>query len=96
MHPIMVARSSDRGMHGEEVENPQYFEELISAIGAEATHFPERLRCCGGSLIMTSRAPALEMVRILLQSAEKNGADVIATACPTVPGQSGMLPECSE
>jgi len=68
--------------NGEEVENPQYFEELISAIGADPVNFPERLRCCGGSLIMTSRVPALDMVRILLQSAEKNGADVIATACP--------------
>jgi len=68
--------------NGEEVENPQYFEELIEATGANATYFPERLRCCGGSLIMTSRVPALNMVRILLHSAERNGADVIATACP--------------
>jgi len=68
--------------NGEEVEDPQYFEELIEATGANATYFPERLRCCGGSLIMTSRVPALNMVRILLHSAERNGADVIATACP--------------
>ena len=68
--------------NGEEVENPQYFEELIEATGATATYFPERLRCCGGSLIMTSRVAALTMVRILLESAEKNGADVIATVCP--------------
>jgi len=68
--------------NGEEVEDPQYFEQLIEATGANATYFPERLRCCGGSLIMTSRVPALNLVRILLQSAEKNGADVIATACP--------------
>ena len=68
--------------NGEEVENPQYFEELIKATGATATYFPERLRCCGASLIMTSRVPALNMVRILLESAEKNGADVIATTCP--------------
>jgi heterodisulfide reductase subunit B len=68
--------------NGEEVENPQYFEDLISAMGAEPAYFPERLRCCGGSLIMTSRVPALDMVRILLQSAIKNGAHVIATACP--------------
>ena len=65
-----------------EVENPQYFEELITAMGAEPADFPERLRCCGGSLIMTSRVPALNMVRILLQSAIKRGAHVIATACP--------------
>ena len=31
---------------------------------------------------MTSRVPALNMVQILLQSAIKNGANVIATACP--------------
>lgn len=68
--------------NGEEVENPRYFEELIDAIGGTASYFPERLRCCGGSLIMTSRVPALNLVRILLDSAEKNGADVIATACP--------------
>jgi len=68
--------------NGEDVENPQYFEDLISAMGAEPTNFPERLRCCGGSLIMTSRVAALDMVRVLLQNAENNGAHVIATACP--------------
>jgi heterodisulfide reductase subunit B len=66
----------------EGVEDPHFFEELIKAIGAESTYFPERLRCCGGSLIMTNRDAALDMVQILLASAEKHGADVIATACP--------------
>ena len=68
--------------NGEEIENPQYFEELITAMGGAPVNFPEKLRCCGGSLIMTSRVPALAMVRILLHSAERNGAHVIATACP--------------
>jgi heterodisulfide reductase subunit B len=68
--------------NGEEVENPRYFEELVSATGAEPTEFPVRLRCCGGSLIMTNRQAALDMVRILLQGAIDSGADVIATACP--------------
>ena len=68
--------------NGENVEDPQFFEELIAAMGAESIYFPERLRCCGGSLIMTNREAALNMVRILLESAVKNGAHVIATACP--------------
>ncbi len=68
--------------NGEEVENPQFFEDLVSAMGAEAVDFSERLRCCGGSLIMTSRHAALDMVRVLLKSAVDSGADVIATACP--------------
>ena len=68
--------------NGEDVENPQFFEELISAIGAEPVDFATRLRCCGGSLIMTSRQAALDMVRAILQNAIDDEADVIATACP--------------
>ena len=68
--------------NGENVENPRFFEELISAIGAEPVNFTDRLRCCGGSLIMTSRHAALDMVRNILQNAVDNEAEVIATACP--------------
>jgi len=68
--------------NGEEVENPQFFEEIVSAIGATPVDFAERLRCCGASLIMTSRHAALSLVRVLLQNAIDSGADVIATACP--------------
>lgn len=68
--------------NGENVENPQFFEELISAIGAEPVNFADRLRCCGGSLIMTSRHAALDMVKNILQNAVENQAEVIVTACP--------------
>jgi len=68
--------------NGEEVENPQFFEEILAAMGAEPVDFANRLRCCGASLIMTSRQAALSMVKILLQNAVASGADVIATACP--------------
>ncbi len=68
--------------NGNNVENPQFFEELISAIGAKPVKFADRLRCCGGSLIMTSRHAALDMVRKILQNALDNEAEVIATACP--------------
>lgn len=68
--------------NGENVENPQFFEELISAIGAEPVPFADRLRCCGGSLIMTSRHAALDMVKNILQNAVENQAEVIVTACP--------------
>ena len=68
--------------NGEEFENPQFFEEIITAMGAEPVDFADRLRCCGASLIMTSRHAALEMVRVLLYNAVSSGADIIATACP--------------
>lgn len=66
----------------EDVEQPQFFEDLLTAIGAQPVKYPPRLRCCGGSLIISSRQTALDMVRILLQSAITNEATVIATACP--------------
>jgi heterodisulfide reductase subunit B len=68
--------------NGEEFENPQFFEEIVTAMGAEPVDFADRLRCCGASLIMTSRHAALEMVRVLLYNAVTSGADLIATACP--------------
>jgi heterodisulfide reductase subunit B len=66
----------------ENVENPQFFEELLSAIGAEPIDYASKARCCGGSLIITNRRAALDMVRILLQDAIDHNADVIATTCP--------------
>lgn len=66
----------------EDVEQPRFFEDLLEAIGAVPVDYPPRLRCCGGSLIVTNRKAALAMVRDLLQSAAERQADVVATVCP--------------
>jgi heterodisulfide reductase subunit B len=66
----------------ENVEQPQFFENILSAIGATPVNYPLKMRCCGGSLILSSRTAALSMVRNLLQSAVASQASVIATACP--------------
>jgi len=66
----------------EDVEQPRFFEDLLSAIGADPIDFPLKLRCCGGSLIITSRPAALSMARNLIQNAIDGEAVVIATACP--------------
>jgi heterodisulfide reductase subunit B len=66
----------------EDVENPQFFEGLISAIGADPVDYGTKTRCCGGSLIITNRKAALDMVYELLQDAANRNTDVIATICP--------------
>ena len=66
----------------EDVEQPQYFEGLMSAIGATPVDFPLKLTCCGGSLLISSRPAAYSMIHNLLYSAQRAQADVIATACP--------------
>jgi heterodisulfide reductase subunit B len=66
----------------EDVEQPQYFEDLMAATGATPVDFPLKLTCCGGSLLITSRPAAYAMIRNLLYDAQRAEADVIATACP--------------
>jgi heterodisulfide reductase subunit B len=66
----------------EEVENPQFFEELLLAIGAEPVDYASKTRCCGGSLIITNRKAALDMVHILLKEAVDQEVKIIATTCP--------------
>ena len=66
----------------ENVENPQFFEDLLSALGADPIEYPSKARCCGGSLIITNRKAALDMVCKLLEDAVNHKADVIATTCP--------------
>jgi heterodisulfide reductase subunit B2 len=66
----------------EDVEQPQFFEAILEATGATPVDYPDKTRCCGGSLLVTSRQAALSMVRDLLQSAAEREASVIATACP--------------
>ena len=66
----------------EDVEQPQFFEGILSAIGATPVNYPLKMRCCGGSLIISSRTAALGMVRNLLHCAVDAQATVIATACP--------------
>jgi heterodisulfide reductase subunit B len=68
--------------NGEEIEDPQFFEDLISALGAKPVDYGVKTRCCGGSLIITNRKAALDMVYQLLRDAEQRNADVIATTCP--------------
>lgn len=66
----------------EDVENPRYFENLLSALGARPVEFESKTRCCGGSLIITNRPAALDMIQKLLQDAVDSHAQIIATTCP--------------
>ena len=67
---------------GEEIEQPMFFEALIEGIGAEPVDYALKTRCCGGSLLISSREAALSMIHKLLKNAEDMEATVIATACP--------------
>lgn len=63
-------------------EAPQSLDHLIQSLGAEATPFPLKARCCGGSLIISEEDLALNLIHKLLESASSNGAEVVITVCP--------------
>jgi len=65
-----------------EKEHPREFDRLLEALGAEVVDYPLRTDCCGGHLSQISPGMGLEMIRRLLDSAERLGADVLATICP--------------
>jgi len=63
-------------------ETPVSLDRLVTTLGGEATPFPLKTRCCGGSLIISEETLALDLTRKLLESAASNGAECIITACP--------------
>ena len=66
----------------DDVDDPVTMDKLLQALGAEVTHFPGKVRCCGGMLMTTEENIALKLNLGLLQAAVDNGAEMIATACP--------------
>jgi heterodisulfide reductase subunit B len=63
-------------------ENPQSMDKLIASLGGEPVPFPLKSRCCGGSLIISEEALALELIRKVFDSALSNGAECLITPCP--------------
>lgn len=62
--------------------NPQSLERLVTSLGAEAVPFPLRDRCCGSSLVIPELDMTLGLLKKLLDSAAKGGAQCIVTVCP--------------
>jgi heterodisulfide reductase subunit B len=63
-------------------ENPTTMDNLFEALGAVNVYFPMKVRCCGGMLMTTYPEVALKLVKELLECAQENGAECIATTCP--------------
>lgn len=63
-------------------ENPMSMENLFESLGAKEIYFPYKLRCCGGMLMTTFQNASLKLSKEILECAEENDADCIATTCP--------------
>ena len=63
-------------------EDPRILEDLLQAIGCDPVDFSHRVECCGSYLLVTSTDLAADMSYAVLQSAARNGAHLLVTACP--------------
>jgi len=62
--------------------NPTSMDRLLEACGAEIIPYSLKTRCCGGSQKGTLPEVGLYLINYLVEEAQMNGADVIATVCP--------------
>ena len=58
------------------------FDRLLAALGAEVVDFPLRTACCGGHMTQISPDTGFELIRRLVDAADRLGADLLATVCP--------------
>jgi heterodisulfide reductase subunit B len=66
----------------DDAENPASLDWLVAALGAEAVDFPMKARCCGGSLTISEEDKVLGLMRRILESAARSGAQCLVTPCP--------------
>ena len=63
-------------------ENPQCLDALLDTLGAEVRDWSGKVDCCGGSLSLSKREMARQMVGGLTEMARWAGAEAIVAACP--------------
>lgn len=63
-------------------DNPRILHDFIRALGAEVAEFPHQNECCGSYLLVTKPDISGTISREIVDSARRNGAQVIVTTCP--------------
>jgi heterodisulfide reductase subunit B2 len=63
-------------------DNPRILHDCITALGGEPVDFPYQDECCGSYLLVSKPDLPEKLSQAVLNSARKNGAQAIMTACP--------------
>lgn len=83
VRPRHIFPEKDKGPGSESTSQPHFMDDLLAAAGAENVNFPMKTACCGGAHTLSDSDTSTKLVLNILQAAEANGAEVIATECPT-------------
>jgi heterodisulfide reductase subunit B len=63
-------------------EQPNELDRLLKALGADVIDFHLRTECCGGHMTQIGPDTAYELIRRILDAADRAEADLLATVCP--------------
>ncbi|MBN2335198.1 CoB--CoM heterodisulfide reductase iron-sulfur subunit B family protein [Candidatus Bathyarchaeota archaeon] len=63
-------------------EDPRMLDDLTRALGAEAKYYPEKLDCCGASLVISDYEAAFKITGAKLQAVQRRVFDGLVTNCP--------------
>jgi heterodisulfide reductase subunit B len=77
----LVSRPDDDGRWTHR-EQPHELDRLMGALGAEVVDYPLRTACCGGHMTQISPDVGFELIRRLVDTAERRDADLLVTVCP--------------
>jgi heterodisulfide reductase subunit B len=66
----------------DEPEAPRILEDLLGALGAQATPFPHSTECCGSYQVVSEPDLVVDRAYEIVSSARRSGAQAIVTSCP--------------
>ena len=64
----------------------------MAALGAEVVDFPLRTACCGGHMTQIGPNTGFELIRRLVDAADRRDADLMVDRLPDVPDERRRLP----
>ncbi|MFQ6054320.1 MAG: CoB--CoM heterodisulfide reductase iron-sulfur subunit B family protein, partial [Candidatus Bathyarchaeia archaeon] len=66
----------------DEAEDPHILDDLTCALGADAGYYPEKLDCCGASLVVGDPETSFKLAGAKLRAVQSRGFDGMVTICP--------------
>jgi len=77
----MVVRPPEEVAY-DDPDNPTALDDMIAALGGQPVAWPHKTECCGAYVAVKSLEAAQEMSYTVLNSAIRNGAELVVANCP--------------
>ncbi|MCW4013995.1 MAG: CoB--CoM heterodisulfide reductase iron-sulfur subunit B family protein, partial [Candidatus Bathyarchaeota archaeon] len=63
-------------------EDPQIMDDIIHALGATNSYYPEKLDCCGSTITAADYEASFKLTGAKIESLQKRNYDALVTVCP--------------